>query len=67
MHTIRTVIVRTEGAYILYPGDKQKVFYVTEGEAIPSVGAFPLTPGKEGLEEDELEGFIKGVLRRVVG
>ena len=59
-------IVRTEGAYILYPGDKQKVFYVTEGEAIPSVGAFPLTPGKEGVEEEELGSFVMGVLRRVV-
>jgi len=43
MHTNRTAVVRTEGAYILYPGDTKKVFSVREGEAIPSVGAFPLT------------------------
>lgn len=67
MHTYKDAIIMTEGAYIFYPGDKQALFKVDENTEIPSVGAFPLTPGKEGEEEEELEGFIRGVLRKVLG
>ena len=63
MHTYKDAILRSEGAYILYPGDSSKVFRGVEDEKIPSVGAFPLTPGKLGEEENELASFIKAVLR----
>lgn len=66
MHTYRDAILRTEGAYILYPGDKNKIFFINEGEAIPSVGAFPLTPGKNGTEDQELEDFILAILKTLV-
>ena len=65
MHTYKDAILKTEGAYVLYPGDKQEIFYANPDEPIPSVGAFPLTPGKEGLEEDELISFIKAILRNI--
>ncbi|MCF0226793.1 MAG: DUF2357 domain-containing protein, partial [Methanobrevibacter sp.] len=44
MHTYKDAILMTDGAYILYPGDKCKIFKETELE-IPSVGALSLTPG----------------------
>lgn len=64
MHTYKDAILRTEGAYILYPGDIQALFKVTDNEEIPSVGAFPLTPGKNGNEDIELQEFIIAVLKK---
>ena len=62
MHTYKDSILRTEGAYVLYPGSKTKRFYESK-RIIPSVGAFSLTPGNDELEEDNLEIFIKDVLK----
>lgn len=66
MHTYKDAILRTEGAYVLYPGDDCKIFKVTEEEPIPSVGAFPLTPGKNGIEEEELTAFIFKVIKKLI-
>lgn len=66
MHTYKDAILKTEGAYILYPGNKCEIFKVDINEPIPSVGAFPLTPGENGLEEDNLNLFIKAVLRNII-
>ena len=66
MHTYKDAILKTEGAYVLYPGDEHKIFKVIEDEPIPSVGAFPLTPGKNGVEEDELSLFIKAVIKNIM-
>lgn len=62
MHTYKDSILRTEGAYVLYPGSKTKRFYESK-RIIPSVGAFSLTPGNDEIEEDNLEIFIKDVLK----
>jgi len=67
MHTYKDAILKTEGAYVLYPGDDCKIFKVNQNKPIPSVGAFPLTPGKNGLEEEELLLFIKAVIKNVIG
>ncbi len=66
MHTYKDAILKTEGAYIFYPGDKHKIFRVNKDEEIPSVGAFTLTPGKEGVEDVELKRFIEAVLSKFV-
>ncbi|HHT18826.1 MAG TPA: hypothetical protein GXZ72_04640, partial [Methanobacterium sp.] len=66
MHTYKDAILKTEGAYVLYPGDDRKIFEVNENEPIPSVGAFPLTPGKNGLEEEELTLFLKAVIKNII-
>ena len=66
MHTYKDAILKTEGAYVLYPGDDKKIFRVTEEKPIPSVGAFPLTPGKNGIEEEELTLFIIEVLKNLI-
>ena len=66
MHTYKDSILKTEGAYVLYPGDKKKIFRVVDEQEIPSVGAFPLTPGKNGLEEEELTSFIVAVIKNIL-
>jgi len=65
MHTYKDAILKTQGAYILYPGDKNAVFRVNDDEAVPSVGAFPLTPGADGKEEDSLESFLLAILKKL--
>lgn len=62
MHTYKDSILKTDGAYVLYPGNVTKQFYESE-LIIPSVGAFSLTPGNNDIEEDNLEIFIKDVLK----
>ncbi len=66
MHTYKDAILETQGAYILYPGDEDAVFRVENDQPIPSVGAFPLTPGKDGMEKEELERFVIGVFRTMI-
>ena len=65
MHTYKDSILDTEGAYVLYPGDVTKRFYESN-TVIPSVGAFCLTPGEDDSEEDELEIFIKQVVKALL-
>lgn len=57
MHTYKDAILNTKGAYVLYPGNKAKIFREKE-EIIPSVGAFPLTPGNNREQEEELSRYI---------
>jgi len=48
---------------VLYPGSESKIFKEKPPKKLPSVGAFPLTPGRDNLnEESEIEKFIKDVL-----
>ena len=65
MHTYKDSILMTEGAYVLYPGNKTKQFFESN-TIIPSVGAFSLTPGNDEIEEDNLEIFIKNVLKTLL-
>jgi hypothetical protein len=66
MHTYKDAILRSQGAYIFYPGDKRVLFRVKDEYEIPSVGAFPLTPGKNGFEEKELQNFIIAVIKKFI-
>lgn len=65
MHTYKDSILTTEGAYVLYPGNKTKQFFESN-TIIPSVGAFSLTPGNDEIEENNLEMFIKNVLKTLL-
>ena len=65
MHTYKDSILKTEGSYVLYPGSVTKRFNESE-LIIPSVGAFSLTPGNDDVEEDNLEVFIKKVLKTLL-
>ncbi len=66
MHTYKDAILRTQGAYVLYPGSRDGIFKVNDNEPIPSVGAFPLNPGENGKEENDLGEFIKAVLFKMI-
>ena len=65
MHTYKDSILKTEGSYVLYPGNKTKQFFESN-MIIPSVGAFSLTPGNDDIEENNLEIFIKEVLKTLL-
>jgi predicted component of viral defense system (DUF524 family) len=63
MHTYKDAILKTEGAYILYPGDGEiDIFKIDERKEIPSVGAFSLTPGQSESESKRLEWFLRSIL-----
>ena len=55
----------TEGAYVLYPGNKTKQFFESD-TVIPSVGAFFLTSGNDDMDENNLGVFIKEVLKTLL-
>lgn len=66
MHTYKDAIVGSLGAYVLYPGDEPKIFEENPPNIIPSVGAFPLTPGGNKFEEEEkIVKFIKDALELI--
>ena len=66
MHTYKDAILNTLGAYVLYPGDEEKIFHEDVSMRIHSVGAFPLTPGKDGVEEENLGLFIENNLKNIL-
>lgn len=61
MHAYRDAIRRTQGAYVLYPGDKTKSWEEYR-EILPGLGAFPLRPGKG---DEALRKFIADVVLHV--
>ncbi len=65
MHTYKDSILMTEGAYVLYSGNVTKQFFESN-TIIPSVGAFSLTPGNDYIEENNLETFIKEVIKALL-
>lgn len=50
MHAYRDAIRRTEGAYVLYPGDRDQTWRGFH-EILPGVGAFAIRPGRDGEPE----------------
>ncbi len=66
MHTYKDSILKTEGSYVLYPGNVHKLFKEDADFIIPSVGAFPLAPGNGGDEEYNLAIFIKNVIKSLI-
>jgi len=69
MHAYRDAIKRSQGAYVLYPGNPHKDRAPMQGfhEILPGLGAFAIAPGAEGeaLGLGELEEFLKKVLRHL--
>lgn len=62
MHTYKDAINNSLGAYVLYPGNKPRIFREKPPNQFPSVGAFPLTPGDNLEEENVIEKFIFDIL-----
>lgn len=69
MHAYRDAIVRTAGAYVLYPGSEIKDIRRHPGfnEVLPGLGAFPLRPSSDGLPSSSqaLDQFLNDVLDHV--
>ena len=58
MHAYKDAISDTIGAYVLYPGEKDKVYYENLDKKLESVGAFPLRPGDNLYNRKEISEFI---------
>ena len=56
MHAYKDAIVGTIGAYVIYPGEKKKIY--RKSNKLESVGAFPLSPGDDKSNKKELADFI---------
>lgn len=61
MHAYKDAIRRSGGAYILYPGEKEKSFRGFH-EIIPGLGAFSVNPSSDNSEIKELSKFIDLVI-----
>lgn len=62
MHAYRDAIRRTQGAYILYPGNDKPAKYNGFSELLPGLGAFVLKPG---TGDAVLSKFIRDVVEHV--
>ena len=58
MHAYHDAIRRTQGAYVLYPGDTPKQ-WMGYREILPGIGAFPIKPGNG---EQAIEKFIREIV-----
>lgn len=61
MHAYKDAIRRSGGAYILYPGAKEKPFRGFH-EIIPGLGAFSVNPSTNKSEINELSKFIDAII-----
>lgn len=61
MHAYKDAIRRSGGAYILYPGAKEKPFRGFH-EIIPGLGAFSVNPSSNTSEIKELSKFIDSII-----
>ena len=50
MHAYKDAITNTIGAYIIYPGTTNKLYYENQ-DKYGSVGAFGLIPGEEKIDK----------------
>ncbi len=58
MHAYRDAIRRTQGAYVLYPGDSSRQWRGYH-EILPGLGAFPIKPGNG---EQAVEKFVREIV-----
>jgi len=69
MHTYKDAILRTRGAYTLFPGNQEQFYFedIVDGgdnSPIPSVGAICLNPAN-GVEEGALGRWILRLIRKM--
>lgn len=60
MHAYRDAIPRTAGAYVLYPGTKDRTYHYGD-EILPGLGAFPLYPKDDDSDEEPIRQFLASV------
>ncbi len=63
MHAYCDAVRKTEGAYIVYPGD-QEAIYKRHNETLPSIGAFPLKPSEVevAIDGNSITKFLKSIV-----
>jgi predicted component of viral defense system (DUF524 family) len=66
MHAYRDAILKAVGAYVIFPGNKPAMNRKFE-EIVPGLGAFPLTPGPNGVSvgREALYTFLSTTLDHV--
>ena len=57
MHAYKDAILDTVGSYVLYPGEKNQIYYESQ-DKLGSVGAFPLNPGDSLENRKRISKFI---------
>ena len=65
MHTYRDAIKLARGAYIIYPGSEDKIFYEdkdTDQSLLIGVGAFFVSPGKQS-DWDKFMPLLRNLLK----
>lgn len=65
MHAYKDAIRRTSGAYILYPGSKNKRLKGFH-EVLPGLGAFCLSPNSIEKDSKEIEHFLHDILEHML-
>lgn len=60
MHAYRDSIPRTAGAYVLYPGTKDRTYRYGD-EILPGLGAFPLYPKDDNSDDEPIKEFLSSV------
>ncbi|HEU4964378.1 MAG TPA: DUF2357 domain-containing protein [Bacilli bacterium] len=67
MHAYRDAILRTKGAYVLYPGTGAPYMKQEASGSLSGIGAFPVRPDREGQASGmiEVEKFLRSVLARL--
>jgi hypothetical protein len=58
MHAYKDAIRRTEGAYVLYPGNGPRQWRQRFHEILPGLGAFTMRPGAENVGINDLREFL---------
>lgn len=61
MHAYKDAIKRSEGAYILYPGNDPKK-WAGYKELLPGIGAFPVYPGHDKTDMKHVKEFLQNVV-----
>lgn len=60
MHAYRDAIRRTEGAYVIYPGEASKKWRLYR-EILPGLGAFAVNPGEESKGLGLVDRFLRDI------
>ena len=66
MHAYKDAIEDTVGAYVLYPGEKNRIYYENNDFKLESVGAFPLSPGENKHDREVLKEFIVSMINKLL-
>ena len=64
MHAYHDAIHRSDGAYVLYPGDENLIRKASQN-LLPSIGAFAIRPGQGTQGSDYLSGFLSEVINHL--